>query len=420
MSGTGLAAAGGSPSTAEISLAQARRIALTAQGFNGRDRDGVVTPPRMRRTIARLGLLQIDSVNVLARAHYLPLFSRLGGYDRAVLDEIMVQRPRRFFEYWGHEASMLPIDCHPLLRWRMARARQGQGIWRQLEPFAGPRHAEADALHARIAADGPLAASDLADSAARKGMWVWSDAKHALEWLFWSGLVAATHRRGSFERVYDLPDRVLPRAVLDPCTPSGVDARRELVSRSARALGIATAGDLRDYFRIPARDIALPIAQLVEEGTIIPIRVHGWRQQAYLHRDATAGRRIEGAALLSPFDPLVWRRERTERLFGFRYRLEIYTPAHKREHGYYVLPFLLDGALVARVDLKADRKGGTLRVQRASVEPGAPRTTIEALLTELQRMAAWLGLANVNATPIETLDSGPRRADLALVATNSD
>ncbi|MGK6319183.1 winged helix-turn-helix domain-containing protein [Sphingomonas sp. DT-204] len=389
--------------TAEISPAEARRIALTAQGFNGRVRGDAVDAAQLRRMIARLGLLQIDSVNVLVRAHYLPLFSRLGLYDRALLDRITVQRPRRFFEYWGHEASLLPIDHHHLLRWRMARARRGKGIWRQLEPFAAARRGEADALLARIAAEGPLAASDVAGSGARKGMWAWSDAKHAFEWLFWAGLVAATHRRGSFERVYDLPERVLPRGVLDMPTPAGIDARRDLLARAARSLGIATAGDLRDYYRIPAADAPLPIAQLVEEGTITPVRVRGWRQQAYLHRGARAGRKIDGAALLSPFDPLVWRRERTERLFGFRYRLEIYTPVHKREHGYYVLPFLLDGALVARVDLKADRKTGTLIVQRAGTEPNAPKHTVEALVEELHLMATWLGLPRLSTTPIDVL-----------------
>lgn len=376
----------------ELSVAEARRIALTAQGYNARERDADVGAARVRRTIAKLGLLQIDSVNVLARAHYLPLFSRLGAYDRALLDGIMAERPKRFFEYWGHEASLLPIDCHPLLRWRMVRARAGRGIWRQLEPFAGARRAEAEALLARIASEGPLAASDLAGKTRAKGMWVWSEGKHALEWLFWAGLVAATHRRGNFERVYDLPERVLPRAILDQPTPTGAEARRELLARSARALGIATAGDLRDYYRIPAADAPQPIAELVEEGTIVPVRVRGWRQQAYLHREARAGRRANGPALLSPFDPLVWNRDRTERLFDFRYRLEIYTPAHKREHGYYVLPFLLDGVLVARVDLKADRRSGTLIVQQASIEPNAPAATPEALGGELERLAGWLGL----------------------------
>ncbi|WP_267395443.1 MULTISPECIES: crosslink repair DNA glycosylase YcaQ family protein [unclassified Sphingomonas] len=371
---------------------EARRIALTAAGFNGRERERPVDPARLHRAITQLGLLQIDSVNVLVRAHYLPLFSRLGGYDRTLLDEIMAERPKRFFEYWGHEASLLPVTSQPLLRWRMAQARAGLGIWRQLAPFAGPRRAEADALLARIAADGPIAASDLAGARAAKGMWVWSEGKHALEWLFWAGLIASPHRRSTFERVYDLPERVLPRAVLDTPTPSDNDARRALLGLAAGALGIATAGDLRDYYRLSPAEVPRLIEQLVEAGTIVPARVRGWRQPAYLHRDARAGRRITGAALLSPFDPLVWHRERTERLFGFRYRLEIYTPAAQREHGYYVLPFLLDGALVARVDLKADRKSATLIVQQASIEPTAPSHTIAALGEELARMAGWLGL----------------------------
>ncbi|MBP0617445.1 winged helix-turn-helix domain-containing protein [Jiella mangrovi] len=387
----------------EISASEARRIALTAQGFNGLDRDGTASLAKLRQTIFRLGLLQIDSVNVLVRAHYLPLFSRLGGYDRSLLDKIMVERPRRFFEYWGHEASLLPVDCQPLLRWRMERARAGKGVWGRLEPFATTRRSEADALLERIANEGALASSDIAGAATEKGMWVWSEAKHALEWLFWAGLVASTHRRGSFERVYDLPERVLPRKVLEVPTPAPVDAQRQLLALAARALGIATAADLRDYYRLPATDLAEPLRQLVEDGTLTPVKVRGWPQQAYLHASAKAGRKLAGAALLSPFDPLIWHRPRTERLFDFRYRLEIYTPQHKREHGYYVLPFLLDGALVARVDLKADRHKGTLVVQQASLEPGAPAHAVEALLTELRRMAAWLELPNVDASLVEEM-----------------
>ncbi len=349
-------------------------------------------------------MLQIDSVNVLVRAHYLPLFSRLGSYDPSALDALVAAKPKRLFEYWGHEASLLPVDLHPLFRWRMARARRGKGIWRPLETFASAKRAEADALLERIRTEGPLAASDVAGSKASKGMWVWSDAKHALEWLFWSGLVAATHRRGSFERVYDLPERVLPRGILETPTPRGADARRALLARSAQALGVATADDLRDYYRIPVADAPHAIEQLIEDGTIVPVRVQGWRQQAYLHKDARAGRSLEGAALLSPFDPLIWHRARTERLFGFRYRLEIYTPAHKREHGYYVLPFLSDGALVARVDLKADRKLGTLMVQRAHLEPGAPRHSVERLIDELRLVASWLGLTRLAVAPTAQID----------------
>jgi uncharacterized protein YcaQ len=382
----------------ELSNSEARRIALTAHGFNQIRRQEDVGPALLRKTINKLGLLQIDSVNVLVRAHYMPIFSRLGSYDRTLLDTVTTSRPKRFFEYWGHEASLLPVEYHPLLRWRMARALRGQGVWRQLEPFAGEKRAEADALLARIEKEGPLAASDLSGSKASKGMWVWSDSKHALEWLFWAGLLAATHRRDSFERVYDLPERVLPRAIMQAPTPDEADARRGLIARSAMALGVATANDLRDYYRISPSDAQLPIEQLVDDGTLIPVRVQGWQQQAYLHKDASPGRKLTGAALLSPFDPLVWHRPRTERLFGFRYRLEIYTPAHKREHGYYVLPFLLDGALVARVDLKAERKAGTLIVQQAHLEPGAPRYTAERLMEELRLLASWLGLPRIDIT----------------------
>ena len=388
---------------AEISASEARRIALTAQGFTAMHRDGVVDASQVRKVMDRLGLLQIDSVNVLVRAHYLPLFSRLGSYDPALLDGLAVAKPKRCFEYWGHEASLLPIDCYPLLRWRMARALRGEGLWGQLASFAGERRGEADALLARIESEGPLAASDLADRSTRRGMWAWSDSKSALEWMFWAGLVTATHRRGNFERVYDLPERVLPRAVLQRPTPSESDAQRELIARSARALGVATADDLRDYYRLSATDARRAIEQGVEAGTLVPVSVRGWSQQAYLHQDARAGRNIEGPVLLSPFDPLVWHRPRCERLFGFRYRLEIYTPAHQRVHGYYVLPFLLDGALVARVDLKADRKTGTLVVQRAHIEPSAPQCTGERLLQELRLMASWLGLSELRFTSQDEL-----------------
>ncbi|WCS28581.1 winged helix DNA-binding domain-containing protein (plasmid) [Methylobacterium sp. NMS14P] len=396
--------------TTELSDLEARSIALTAQGFGSRRRPPEVGTASMRREIGRLGLLQIDSVNVLVRAHYLPLFSRLGPYDRGVLDDLAVASSKCLFEYWGHEASLLPIDLHPLLRWRMDRAREGRGVWSRLGPFAGERRAEADALLARIGRDGPLAASDVSGPRASKGMWVWSDAKHALEWLFWAGLVASTHRRGSFERVYDLPERVLQRSVLARPTPDPVDARRELVARAAEALGVATANDLRDYYRLSPADARLPIEQLVEAGVLVPVTVRGWQQQAYLHRDARPSRRHGRAALLSPFDPLVWHRPRIERLFGFRYRLEIYTPAHRREHGYYVLPFLMDGALVARVDLKADRKAGALMVLRAHLEPAAPAETIERLLGELGSMAAWLGLSGVVVPQTAGLESRERPA----------
>ncbi len=323
----------------------------------------------LRKGIGRLGLLQIDSVNILVRAHYLPLYSRLGAYEPALLDAVTAAKPRRYFEYWGHEASLLPIDCQPLLRWRMARALRGKGVWRGLEPFARERRGEADAMLARIAAEGPLAASDVADTRATKGMWVWSAAKLALEWLFWAGLVAATHRRGSFERVYDLPERVV--AARDSQPPHAERRRRPAGAAGALGAG-ARRGDGGRFARLlshPRCGCAGADRAPGRRGNAHPragARLAGAGLSA---QGANAGRKLEGAALLSPFDPLVWRRPRAERLFGFRYRLEIYTPAHRREHGYYVLPFLMDGALVARVDLKADRKAATLMIQRAHVEP---------------------------------------------------
>ena len=379
-----------------LSLKQARRIALAAQGF-GQRRPGHAGAARLLGTLDRLGLFQIDSVNVLARAHYLPAFSRLGSYDRALLDRAAwgPRRQRRMFEYWAHEASLLPLDLHPLLRWRMARAERGETGYRTLRLFAAERRAEAEAVLERIRSEGPLTAADFEEGAGRSGWWEWSHAKHALEWLFWSGQITTATRRASFARVYDLPERVLPRAVLDLPTPDAADAQRALIERSARALGIATAAELRDYFRLKPGEADHAIADLAEAGTLLPVAVQGWSQRAWLHREARLPRRLNAAALLAPFDPLVWERARAERLFGFRYRIEIYVPQDKRTHGYYVLPFLLDEALVARVDLKADRRSGRLLAQRITLEPGTPPDTLERLRIELDRMAAWLGLGSV-------------------------
>lgn len=350
----------------------------------------------LRRVIDRVALHQIDSVNVLVRAHYLPLFSRLGSYPRALLDTAAWGRKPKLFEYWAHEASLLPLELQPLLRWRMARAERGQGMWTRLEPYAGERRGDADALLARIATGGPIAASDVAETRGKSGWWEWSDAKHALEWLFWAGRITTTTRRGSFERVYDLTERALPRAVIDAPTPDEADAQRLLIERSARALGVATAGDLRDYFRLKPEDAHPRIRELVDAGRLVPVRVEGWIQQAYLHADARVLRRVDGRALLAPFDPLIWERSRAERLFGIRYRIEIYTPAEKRVHGYYVLPFLMDGEIVARVDLKADRQNRVLLVQNAHAEPHAPGTVPERLMAELLLAAQWLELDRVS------------------------
>jgi uncharacterized protein YcaQ len=385
----------GMPETIEkLSLSAARRIALAAQGF-GVPRPKSVNAGHLRRTIDRLSLHQIDSVSVLVRAHYLPAFSRLGGYDRTLLDRAAwgPRSKRSLFEYWAHEASLLPLELHPLLRWRMAEAERGDIGWRSLRAFARERRSHADAVLARIRSDGPLAASEFGKGGG--GWWGWSDSKQALEWLFWAGLVTTATRKPSFERIYDLPERVLPERILSLPTPAPADAVRALVERSARGLGIATATDLRDYFRLPPRPARDAIAELVEDGKLIPVTVEGWKQPAWLHRDARIPRRIRAQALLAPFDPLVWERARTERLFDFRYRIEIYTPQHKRVHGYYVLPFLLDERLVARVDLKAHRARSRLLVRQVTWEPAAPPEARSRLAAELRLMADWLGLERI-------------------------
>jgi uncharacterized protein len=376
-----------------LSIKDARRIALAAQGFGIRHPERP-TATHLRKALDRLGLFQIDSVNVLARAHYLPAFSRLGSYDRTLLerDAWGPARQRHLFEYWAHEASLLPLDLHPLLRWRMARAERGEIGYQSLKRFAAERRPEAQAVLERITAEGPMAAADFENGSSKSGWWEWSHTKHALEWLFWSGKITTATRRGSFARLYDLPERVLPKTVLDLPTPDAASAQCVLIERSARALGVATAADLRDYYRLKPEEADHAIAAQAEAGTLVPVRVEGWSQKAWMHRDALLPRRVRGAALLAPFDPLVWERSRAERLFGFRYRIEIYVPQDKRIHGYYVLPFLMDEALVARVDLKADRQAGLLLAHRITLEHGAPAETVERLAIELDRMAAWLGL----------------------------
>jgi uncharacterized protein YcaQ len=377
-----------------ISAAAARRIALAATGLAAPRPTGAPNRGHLHRMIARLGLLQIDSVSVLARAHYLPLFSRLGAYDRTLLDEAAWGRKPVLFEYWAHEASLLPLAHQPLLRWRMAQADRLEGVYGELARLVTERRPYVDSVLEQVRSLGPLAASDLEGPRGAGGWWGWSDAKRALEWLFWAGHVTTLTRRG-FERVYDLPERVLPAVILATPTPEPADARRTLLAMAASALGIGTASDLRDYFRLSPAEANPGIAELVEDGTLLPVTVEGWRQPAFVHRDASWPRRVEACALLCPFDPAVWERTRTERLFDFRYRLEIYTPAHKRQHGYYVLPFLLGDRMVARVDLKSLRATGTLHVLAAHAESHAPPETAKRLRAELQIMAGWLGLERV-------------------------
>jgi hypothetical protein len=341
----------------------------------------------------RLGAIQIDSVNVLTRAHYLPAFSRLGRYDVTLLEEEAWGKRPSLFEYWGHEASLMPFALHPLLRWRMDEMRAARG--RYWGPFAREKRKYIDQVLAEVRRRGPVTGGDFADGPRKSGWWNWSDGKRALEWLFAAGLLAVGTRRG-FERVYDLTERVVPDSVLSLPTPTIQDAHRELLKVGARSMGVATEDDLRDYFRMPVATTRARLGELVEEGTLRRVAVEGWRSIAYLAANARMPRQASGGALLSPFDNLIWRRQRAERLFGARIRLEIYTPAHKREHGYYVLPYLLGDLIAARVDLKSDRPAGRLLVQSAHLEPGADSSTVTGRLAEeLSRLAEWLGFGKI-------------------------
>jgi uncharacterized protein YcaQ len=382
---------GGAAVTADLSLAEARRIALAAQGFADTAPRGTVDRRLLKRVFARVGLIQIDSVNVLVRSHYLPAFSRLGAYDAALLDRAAYGRDRFLFEYWGHEASLLPLELQPLLRWRMKRAERGVGTWGRIAQAVRDEPGLLKRLRATIAEQGPIAASGFDGARGKGSWWGWSDVKIGLEALFWSGEITTAYRKG-FERVYDLPERVLPRAILDTPTPSEADAQRELVRIAARSLGIASERDLRDYFRLDLADARARVAELSEAGELQRVQVHGLRGDRYLARGARFPRRIDARALLSPFDSLIWHRPRTTELFGFDFRLEIYTPQHKRVHGYYVLPFLLGDRLVARVDLKHDRAAGILRAHAIHYEANANRAEIApAVRDELASMAEWLG-----------------------------
>ncbi|MHB8695312.1 MAG: winged helix-turn-helix domain-containing protein [Solirubrobacteraceae bacterium] len=383
-----------------ISRPAARRIALAAQGFDRARPPAPVTARRIAELIRRLGLLQLDSVNVFCRAHYMPVFSRLGPYDRALLDRLAGHdgggRPRRFFEYWGHEASLLPAELHPLLRWRMAGV--DDYAWGSIAGVGRDRPELIAETLQLVAEQGPIRASatGVRPAAPRAGeMWNWHEGKRALEHLFFAGRVAAAGRI-NFERLYDLPERVLPSEILAAPTPDVADAQRELVRIAARALGVASEPDLGDYFRLPRAASKARVAELVDAGELLPAAIDDWRAPAYLWHAAKSPRRVHTRALLSPFDSLIWFRDRAERLFDFTYRIEIYTPAEKRVYGYYVLPFLLGDNLVARVDLKSDRQRGVLLVQAAHAEPGVDRLLVATeLAAELGQVAAWLGLGAV-------------------------
>jgi uncharacterized protein len=376
-----------------LRLDQARRIALAAQGLARPRPAGRVDARHLRRVLRDVGLLQIDSVNVLERAHYLPVFSRLGPYPKDTLDDLAYRR-RELFEYWAHEASLVPAADQPLYRHRMERVRDWIGARAERLVSEHPEYLER--VVAEIAERGPISSSELSDPGDGRGSWWgWNDGKIACEYLFARGRLGVAGRR-SFARLYDLTERVLPPAVLEAPTPDPDEAGRRLLLAAARYLGVGTAADLIDYHRQRPKTTRPLLAALAAEGLLEEVEVEGWGEPAYLHPEATLPRRVHARALLAPFDPLVWFRPRTERLFGFHYRIEIYVPAAKRRYGYYVLPFLLGDRLAARLDLKADRRDGLLRVQAAWLEPGEdPAEVAGELAAELRAMASWLGLRDV-------------------------
>ena len=370
---------------------QARRIHLAAQGFAEHRPAGRVDRRHLRRVFRRLGLIQIDSVNVLVRSHYLPLFSRLGPYDRSLLDRL-AYRDHEVFEYWGHEASLIHHELHPLLRWRMAREHQ----WAGMREFARANEELIAAVREDVLARGPMSAGELDEAERKKGpWWGWGDTKRALEHLFYAGELGAV-RRGSFERVYCDPRSVVPGATAERPTPPERDAMVGLLERSARGHGVGTARDLADYFRLPITEVRPLLHEMAGAGVLQEVAVEDWKQPAYLHPDAVLPRRVEAAALVSPFDSVMWERERVERVFGFRYRIEIYVPKPERTYGYYVLPFLLGDRYVARVDLKADRADRCLLVQSAHAEEGVDHGEVAGRLAgELRLLAGWLDLDDV-------------------------
>jgi uncharacterized protein len=392
------------PLPLSLSTSQARRLALAAQGFTDPRPAGRIDRRHLRRVLGRIGVLQIDSVNVLVRSQELPLFARLGPHPRTLIAD--ATDAGELFEYWVHEASHVPTEHYHLHRWRMAEEHRWKGV-RQFEDRRPGFLAEVERF---VRDHGPVVASDLRQRSGPKGTWWdWDDGKIALEYLFHTGAVSARRRRSDFARIYDLTERIVPAEVLARPAPPEREARRELLELAARSMGVATLADLADYHRQKITPCRSLVNELVEAGRLLPAAVEGWAQPAFVHADARVPRRTHARALLSPFDSLVWNRDRTERLFGFRYRIEIYVPAALRRYGYYVLPFLLGEELVARVDVKADRARRVLMVRSAWGEPGIDTgRVVPELADELAMMATWLDLESVEV--LETGDLSPALA----------
>ena len=377
-----------------LSIADARALALAAQGFDTPRPASKATQRHVNSLISRLGVIQIDSVNVLVRSQELPLFSRLGNHDRNAIPK--ATESKKIFEYWGHEAAHLPVEIHPLFRWKMEAARLGKARHWGLTSFYDDNKAFVKRMLKHVETNGPTTARAMSTRTEKRGAdkktwWDWDEAKVGLEYLFLTGQLMSRGRGTDFARIYDTPERVLPRQVLDAPTPTEHDARKQLLIRSAIAQGVATVGDLADYYRQKPAAVKPLIAELIEEGELRTVAVDGWAEKAFVHRSAKLPKQLHATALLSPFDSLVWCRPRNERLFDFHYRIEIYTPKEKRKFGYYVLPFMMNGQMVGRVDLKADRANSKLLVHSVHTEKGIKRATInDALNNELRAMANWL------------------------------
>jgi len=375
----------------KLSKAQARRIAMAAQGFHDPPPKGNVGARHFKRVMDRVGLLQIDSVNVLERSHYLPVFARLGPYDKAALDKYAFGRKPNLFEYWGHVASMMPVEVFPLMRHRMDDPKHRK------QKLAATQPKYIQGVLDQVRERGAFSIAEMEDPGDRGGAW-WGGGKGkiALEWLFRTGKLTTKQRGTGFARVYDLTERVIPQEHLAVAPPSDEDAQKQLLLLSARHHGIGTASDLADYYRLKIPGSRPLLAQLVDEGALESVEVEGWKGPVYLHPEAKLPRSIHARALLSPFDPIVWHRDRAERLFDFIYRIEIYVPQPKRVYGYYVLPFLLGDTLVGRVDLKADRQTGRLLAQASHFEEGQdPHRVATEMAAELRLMADWLGMNGV-------------------------